>query len=180
LNRDDEKEQKKQHPFEFISDEEFERIFREMQRFIDSDSFRDMVEDILRDNIQQEDHIIHGITSKSKPYTRGIDEIPCDSSEEPLPDEIDQEPFADIIKDEQIVSVTIALPDVQKKDIRVRMSSQDLEIIINRNGTTWYDSIELSALVDPETAIASFNNGILDVTVERKHLYDQGKKIDIM
>ena len=179
LNRENEKNRKKQHPFDYITDEEFERIFSEMQRFIDSESFRELVEDILRDSVESEDHIIHGIIGKSIPCKRGIDEMDGDFDEESIPSPFDREQIADIIKDDIMVYVTMPLPNVRKKDIRLRLSSQELEIIINREGKTLYDSIELAALVDPETAIASFNNGILDVTVERRQLYDKSRSIDI-
>ena len=181
LHREDEKKKIKHYPFENITDEEFERIFNEMQRFIDSDSFRELVEDILKNDFQYDKHIVHGLKGYSEYDKKETHDGFCvDHDVQPFPSDLEQEPLADIIKDEDSISVTIPLPDVQKKNVTLRVSSTELEIIINRDGKTFYDSIELSAFVDPDTAIASFNNGILDVIIARSHSYEQGKDINIL
>jgi HSP20 family protein len=179
--RDDEKKKRKHHPFDNITDEEFERIFKEMQQFIDSESFRDLVEDILKESHPCDTHVVHGVKGHSSTEKDDILDVTPDDSEPYLfPTDSEEEPLADIIKDEEYVSVTIPLLDVQKKQVSLRISSTELEININRNGKLFYDSIELSALVDPETTVAVFNNGILDVVIKRKHLYDPGRAIDIL
>jgi len=181
LHREDEKKKRKHYPFDNITDEEFDRIFDEMQRFIDSDSFRDLVEDIIRDNSNIEKQISHRLKDYSNYNKNENSNEICDNlKHKTYFSDLNQEPLADIIKDEDSVSVTIPLTDLEKRNVILRVSTTELEIIINRCGKTFYDSIELSAFVDPDSAIASFNNGILDVIIKRKHFYDQGKNIDIL
>jgi HSP20 family molecular chaperone IbpA len=175
--KDDKK--KKKHPFDYVDDNYLDALFEKMQEFIDSDSFKNLVEDIIED-----------LSYKNTMIDRSVDVFDDEisySSIEHIEDDSDfldepfslQKPAADIMKDENRVMITLFLPSVTREDIRLYCNDSDVEIIIRKNGKQLYDVLDLPALVDPTTAYSSFHNGVLDIIVERKHRWYKGIQIDV-
>ena len=42
FNEDDARDKRRRNPFDFIGDDEFEKIFDEMQKWFDSSNFKDL------------------------------------------------------------------------------------------------------------------------------------------
>ena len=69
----------------------------------------------------------------------------------------------DIDKEENKVSVLVEIPGLRKEDIKV-IATENLIRITAHNETRNHDTdIPVTVKVDPDTAVATYNNGILDL-----------------
>ncbi|RNJ27400.1 Hsp20/alpha crystallin family protein [Halosegnis longus] len=59
------------------------------------------------------------------------------------------------------------LPGIEKDDIDIRCDGQTLTVAADTAHRQYEEHLDLPARVDEHTASASFNNGVLDVTLER-------------
>ncbi len=77
------------------------------------------------------------------------------------------EPLVDVIEDEDEVWIIAELPGVSKDKIKVKI--KDNKVIIKAsNGKKYYKEVELPTEVEPKTAKARYNNGVLEVRVKKK------------
>lgn len=86
----------------------------------------------------------------------------------------EREPITDIIEGDEEVAVTIEIPGVSKRDIDLRVNEDKLEIKVNNPERKYHKIVELPCKVDPDTAKATYRNGILDVVVRRKDRREEG------
>ncbi|MEB3780195.1 MAG: Hsp20/alpha crystallin family protein [Desulfurococcales archaeon] len=77
------------------------------------------------------------------------------------------EPLVDVIEHEDEVWVVAELPGVDKDKIKVK-AREDKVIIKAENEKRYYKEVELPAKVKPETAKASYKNGVLEVKLKKK------------
>jgi len=78
-----------------------------------------------------------------------------------------REPLADVIEHDKSVSITVEIPGVPKEDIRLQVTP-DRAIVRVDAGRKYFKEIHLPCRVVPTTADATFNNGVLDITIERE------------
>ncbi len=92
-----------------------------------------------------------------------------------------QVPFVDVIEKGNDIIVTADMPGVDKKDIKINLRDDMLEISAERKSereqkgeefyrhersfNRFYREIRLPALVDQSKAKATFNNGVLEITL---------------
>jgi HSP20 family protein len=91
----------------------------------------------------------------------------------------EREPLTDVIEDVKQVAITMELPGVQKKDINVHMTDEELEISVDNELRKYHKRVRLPAKVDPKTTKATYTNGILDVTVQKRSSGPSGMKISV-
>ena len=91
----------------------------------------------------------------------------------------EREPLTDVIEDARQVSITMELPGVEKKDIDVHMTADDLEISVDNERRKYHKRVKLPAKVDPKTTKATYTNGILDVTVQKAKPDRSGLKVAV-
>jgi HSP20 family protein len=77
------------------------------------------------------------------------------------------EPLADVIEDDDTVTVVVELPGAKKDKIKVKVGEDYVEVRAS-NGKKYYKRVALPAKVKPETAKARFNNGVLEIVIEKK------------
>ncbi len=82
-----------------------------------------------------------------------------------LSDEI--EPLVDVMDADDEIWVVAELPGVDKDKIDIHIKGNKL-IIKASNSKKYYKEVELPAEVDPGTAKAKYNNGVLEVTIKKK------------
>ncbi|HLE96903.1 MAG TPA: Hsp20/alpha crystallin family protein, partial [Candidatus Thermoplasmatota archaeon] len=77
-----------------------------------------------------------------------------------------REPLSDVIEGDREVSITVELPGVEKKDIRLHVGERrvSIEVDVPRR---YRKVLDLPAPVKPSTAKATHKNGVLDLTIER-------------
>ncbi|MGC8609320.1 MAG: archaeal heat shock protein Hsp20 [Thermoplasmata archaeon] len=91
-----------------------------------------------------------------------------------------REPMTDINDDASKVYVTYELPGISKDDIDLKVSEYNITLNVNDEQRKYYKSIDFDYKIKPETASAKFNNGLLDVTVEKAVSKEAGgKKVNI-
>ena len=104
------------------------------------------------------------------------------------------EPFVDVIDKGDKVVVAADIPGVEKEDLSVNISGDRLEISAERKKeaeekkegyvrrertyTSYYRVIPLPAEVDADTADATFENGVLEITMPKVKAIEK-KKIEI-
>jgi HSP20 family protein len=77
-----------------------------------------------------------------------------------------REPLTDVIESKDAVSVTAELPGVEKKDINLHVAERKITIKV-AEGRKYHKEIALPAAVVPDSAKATYKNGILDITIRR-------------
>jgi HSP20 family protein len=86
-----------------------------------------------------------------------------------IEDEIDDdpEPLVDLIEDDKMLVVLAVLPGVKKEDIDLRVTETCLTVSIDADEFEWYNEFKLPTKVNPNSARASYKNGVLEVKMER-------------
>ncbi|CAC11613.1 small heat shock protein (hsp20) related protein [Thermoplasma acidophilum] len=113
--------------------------------------------------IFQEFGNVPGITRGARPIERGV-----------------REPITDINDDDKKVYVTFELPGVSKDSIDLKISEYNITLNVDEDQRKYYKSIDFDYKLKPETATAKFNNGLLDVTVEKATSKEgSGRKVSI-
>ena len=82
-------------------------------------------------------------------------------------------------RDKDIV-FTIDMPGVSKKDIDIEIEEHSIKVSAENGGKRKYNySRKFKPAVDPETAKATFTNGVLDITVTKLESKPTGRKVAI-
>jgi HSP20 family protein len=78
------------------------------------------------------------------------------------------EPVTDVIEGVHTVFVTIELPGVSRRDIDLRATEASLVVSANSPTRKYYREIPLPAPVRTDAISATYKNGVLDVSLEKK------------
>ena len=171
FNKDKDRRRRK-NPFDFIDDEDFERIFDEIQRMFESTDFKDMIEDMFRSGFDPNKRFIHGFSMNigpdGKPKFQEFGNRPTKTptGESMLSDE--REPLTDIIEGDEDVAITVEIPGVDKEDIDLNVTEDILEITVDNPKRKYHKRLDLPCDVLPKTTKATYKNGVLDVVIKRK------------
>ena len=63
--------------------------------------------------------------------------------------------------------VLVALPGVNKDDIDLRLTENNLTFSVDAADFEWYNELKLPARVNPKSARASYKNGVLEIKVKK-------------
>lgn len=171
----------------------FEDIFEEMHRMME-EMFRDltgtMPKELIREHklpgggtIKEMGPFIYGysmtIGPDGKPIIREFGNVKPSLSRPGLELREEREPLVDTIVNEKTVKVIAELPGVEKSDIKLNATEKSLTISVDTEKRKYYKELELPVEVDPESAKASYKNGVLEVTLNRIKPKQPGKEIKI-
>jgi HSP20 family protein len=181
FNRD----KRKKNPFDFINDDEFDKIFKEMQKMLSNIDFKEMIEEMLKNGFDPNKRFIHGFSlnigpdGKPKFQEFGNKSLKSSKGEAFLSDE--REPLTDIIEGNEDVAITVEIPGVNKNDIDLNITEKKLEIKVNNPKRKYHKKIELPCNVKPKTTKATYKNGVLDMVIKRlrKKKPGEGYKVNI-
>ena len=82
-------------------------------------------------------------------------------------------------RDKDIV-FTIDMPGVQKKDIDISIEEHSIKVTAqNEKGRNYNYTRRFKPTVDESSAVATFTNGVLDITVKKVEEKDKGTKVKI-
>ena len=169
---DDRDERRKKNPFDFIDDEEFERIFEEMRRIFESGDFKDVVENMFRGGFDPNKRFIHGFSVQlgpdGKPKIQEFGNRPKKTATGPTTISDEREPLTDIIEGDETVAITVEIPGVEKEDINLNVTDNTLEIRVDVPQRKYYKTVDLPCGVKPKSTKATYKNGILDIVIEKK------------
>ena len=79
----------------------------------------------------------------------------------------EREPLIDVIDQNDAYEVVAELPGVEKKDLRLHATDDTLEIK-TEGGTKFFRVVTFETPVKPETAKATYKNGVLSVRLKKK------------
>jgi HSP20 family protein len=92
----------------------------------------------------------------------------------------EMEPMIDIASTEKEVKVTVDMPGVSKENIRIDAYGSTVEIKSEDPHRKYHKTIDLPEEADIETAKSKYNNGVLEITFEKKkETKPKGKEIKI-
>jgi HSP20 family protein len=169
---DDEKNPRRKNPFDFIGDDEFERIFDEMQKMFENVNFKDLIEDMLRNGIEPNKHFVKGFSINIGPDGKpnvsqfGNKPLKTPTGSSKISDE--REPLTDIIEGKNDIAITIEVPGVEKDNIDLNVTEDILEIKVDAPERKYHKLIDLPNRVKPKSTKATYKNGILDVVLDKK------------
>lgn len=106
------------------------------------------------------------------------DDIDQDSDPEVISQ---REPLLDLNENENTICVTVELPGVDKKNIELIVDQKTLTLTAVEAGRKYHKELALSSEVDPDTAEATYKNGVLDVVLQKqkKSKSQAAKDVDI-
>lgn len=93
-----------------------------------------------------------------------------------------REPFVTQFFDEDksVIRLTAELPGIQKENIDVKTFPDGVTIEATGEDRKYRTEVPVERELDPETADASYNNGILEVTIQlAEHERREGRSVDI-
>ncbi len=99
---------------------------------------------------------------------------PMVNSEEAL-----REPLTDVIEEADKVRVIVELPGVEKDDIKLNTTENSLEIRVDTEHHRFSKEVELPCDVNPDSAKASYKNGVLEISLSRLKPKKHGKPVRI-
>ncbi len=79
-----------------------------------------------------------------------------------------REPLVDIMQTDSEVKVVAELPGVEKQDIKLHGTENTLAISVDTPERKYHKKVELPAKVDTKKTKASYKNGVLEVTLQKK------------
>ena len=88
------------------------------------------------------------------------------------------EPLVDVMEEDDTITVVAELPGAKKDKIKVKVGEDYVEIRAS-NGKKYYKKVRLPSKVKPETAKASFNNGVLEIVIEKKEKKKKEGEVEI-
>lgn len=168
----------------------FDDWFRRMRRFMDE--IDRMFDELLRESFRTFERpsersgirpLVYGFsityTPDGKPIIREFGNFKPGYRGPIIREEV--EPFVDVINEPDVVKVIAELPGVSKEDIELDATETKLIISAKRDRWRYYKEVELPAKVKPETAKATYKNGVLEVVLEKveKKPREKGFRIKI-
>ncbi len=162
-----------------VDPKEFRGLFDEMQRNL-QDAFKNMGQDpskgfVAGFNVRMgPDGKPHFSSFGNKPKVARVG-----PGGMPTMEAQGREPLTDVIEDPVSIAITMELPGVEKADIDLNMTEGALEVTVDNEQRKYHKSVRLPSKVDPSTTKATYNNGILDVTVRKATPESGGVRIAV-
>ncbi|WP_440059177.1 archaeal heat shock protein Hsp20 [Thermogladius sp. 4427co] len=93
----------------------------------------------------------------------------------------EREPLVDVFESDDEITVVCEMPGVDKDKINVEVGEDRKTLIIRASDTDrkYYKEVKLSSEVDPESAKASYKNGILEVKLKKLKTERKGFKVKV-
>jgi len=79
-----------------------------------------------------------------------------------------REPLVDVFETDGEVKVIAELPGVEKQDIKLHATEENLTISVDTPERKYYKEVGLPSNVDPKQADSAYKNGVLEVTLKQK------------
>jgi HSP20 family protein len=90
-----------------------------------------------------------------------------------------REPYTDVIIDDDQVVITAEMPGIEKKDVKLSGTGKQFEIRAETESRKYHKTLTLEREVDPKTAKATYNNGVLEIKVKLKEKKPKGINIKV-
>jgi len=91
----------------------------------------------------------------------------------------EREPLVDVIPGDKVIQVVAEMPGVNKEDIKLEATEDELVISAESENRKYYKVVSLPAKVDPKSAKATYKNGVLEVILNKAEEKPRGERIKI-
>ena len=93
----------------------------------------------------------------------------------------EREPLVDVNTTDKEIKVVVEMPGIKKGDIKINVYDSRVEVTTSKDAQRkYYKNIELPEQAEIETARSSYNNGILEITFDKKKVTKpSGREIKI-
>ena len=153
----------------------FEEEFEDMRRRMNSMFSRYAQEDFTTEN----QPLIYGFSMRVGPDGKAhVQEFGNARGNQLESEQIGREPLTDIIDEGAKVKVIIELPGVELEDISLNAENNILAISVNREDRKFSKKLELPSSVSPDSAKATYKNGVLTVVMEKTESKGTSIKIE--
>ncbi|MCH2404392.1 MAG: Hsp20/alpha crystallin family protein [Nitrososphaerales archaeon] len=161
----------------------FEEIFREFEHEM-NDDLVNMINKIESEDRHRSEAFIYGysinIDENGKAEINEFGNIKSSSEgEENLEVSESREPLVDIIEGKNAVTVVIELPGVEKSDIKVEIK-ESIIFVTTINSKNYYKEIPLTGKIIANSARARYNNGILEIIINKDNKSDPENNIVVI
>ena len=161
----------------------FEEIFREFEHEM-NDDLVNMINKIESEDRHRSKAFIYGysinIDENGKAEINEFGNIKSSSEgEENLEVSESREPLVDIIEGKNAVTVVIELPGVEKSDIKVEIK-ESIIFVTTINSKNYYKEIPLTGKIIANSARARYNNGILEIIINKDNKSDSENNIVVI
>ena len=93
---------------------------------------------------------------------------------------VEREPLVDVNVSDKEVKVVMEMPGVKKEEIKINAYDGEVEVIANDPQRKYHKAIELPQYADIETVKSTYNNGILEITFnKREETKPKGREIKV-
>jgi len=123
--------------------------------------------------------IVYGFSMRVGPDGKPHIEEFGNAAPETPGEESAREPLTDIIEEKERIRVIVELPGVDKDDIQLHVEDRLLDISVDKEDRKFSKKLELPSAVDPDSASASYKNGVLEVTLKRVAPKKRGRAVKI-
>ncbi len=167
-------------PFDDFFDMDIDEEFERMKRMMDV-----MIQRAMQGDLKMGNPMVYGFSMKMGPDGKPVIQqfgntmprkLPTESEYEGFP----REPLTDVMDSDDRITITAELPGVSKEDIDLTVQKDMVIISVNTAGRRYYKEIPLSSEIDDKNVKATYNNGVLDITLKKTRKAEpKGKKIRI-
>jgi HSP20 family protein len=93
---------------------------------------------------------------------------------------VEREPLVDVNVTDKEVKVVMEMPGIKKDEIRINAYDGEVEVFANNPQRKYHKTIELPLDSDIESVKSTYNNGILEITFnKKKNMKPKGREIKI-
>lgn len=166
-----------------IFDEVFGREFEYFDEIAEK-MFRDLDEFFRRSTSGEGKPFVKGFSIRmgpeGKPEIKEFGSKPSVVGKEGEETSEERKPLIDVMQGDEEVNVIAEMPGVNKEDIEISASETAVDIKAGSTSRRYSETVDLGCEVDPDSAKARYNNGVLEVVFRRKQPQkDQRKKVNI-
>lgn len=171
---------KRRYPFDrdlFFGD--VDKIFREMEKMMEEE-FKNFTAKVPKDYVRERKlpdgstirewgPFVYGYSMKvgpdGKPEIREFGNIKKSLRGPQVKEE--REPLVDIVETDSEIHVVVELPGVEKTDIKLHGTEDNLTISVDTPQYKYYKEVQLPAKVKVKEATSAYKNGVLEVTLPK-------------
>ena len=159
---------------------DIDRIFREMEKRMEEE-FKEFTEKVPKEYVKERKlpdgstekefgPFVYGYSMKigpdGKPQIREFGNIKKTQKGLPQVKE-EREPLVDVVETNGEIRVVVELPGVEKTDIKLHGTEENLEISVDTPQIKYYKEVTLPAKVKVKEAKSTYKNGVLEVVLPK-------------
>jgi len=79
----------------------------------------------------------------------------------------ESEPLVDVIEEDREVVIVVELPGVKRENVQIHAAQCNVTISVDTMEHKYYKEVTLPVETDPESAVATYKNGVLQIRLKK-------------